>query len=61
MSKRRFKIGLGILGMLIGIGGYLIASHLFLLAAIAVVSAVFLVVTFLVEPGPRDGRPSARG
>lgn len=50
MNWRRLMIVLTLIGTFIGIGGYFIVSRLPLLAGIGAVSALGLVVAFVIEP-----------
>jgi hypothetical protein len=50
MGKRRTAIALTLAGVIIGFGGYFIVSRLPLLAWIGAISALGLVVAFVVEP-----------
>jgi hypothetical protein len=50
MRKRRAAIALAMAGTVIGIGGYFIVSRIALLAVVGVVSALALVLAFVIEP-----------
>ncbi len=50
MRKRRAAIALTLAGTVIGIGGYFVVSRIALLAVIGALSALGLVLAFVIEP-----------
>jgi len=56
--KRTTSIAVGVVGVVVGFGGYFVAGHLPILGAIGFLSLVAVIVLFALDPNASWSRPA---